>query len=206
MKMRTIATSFAALFLAATTTFAGGGVSEKQSHDVNAEKSALFWTARKVTGMHTGKLSLKSGKLEVLNGAPVSATMVMDMTTIDVTDLQGDMKERLKGHLHSDDFFHTEKHPEAVFKSTAFTPIANAKNRDANYMVKGTLTMKDITHEIEFPVFVAVRDNGVVANGKLTFDRSLWSIKFGSSSFFEGLGDNIIYDDVDVNFVLSTMK
>lgn len=204
MKMKTIATSFAALFLVAATTFAGNGINEKRAHEVNAEKSALFWTARKVTGMHTGRLALKSGSLEVLNGVPVSATMVMDMTTIDVTDLQGEMKERLIGHLHSDDFFHTEKHPEAVFKSTGFTPIANAQNRDPNYMVKGILTMKDISHEIDFPVFVAVRDNGVVANGKLTFDRSLWSIKFGSSSFFEGLGDNIIYDDVDVNFVLST--
>lgn len=203
--MKTILTSIAAVFFAATT-FAGSGITEteKKAHDVNAEKSALFWTARKVTGMHTGKLALKSGNIEVVNGEPASTVMIMDMTTIEVTDLQGEMKTRLTGHLHSGDFFHTEKHPEAVFKSTEFTAIPGAQNRDANYMVKGNLTMKDITHEIEFPVFIAVRDNGIVANGKLTFDRSLWSIKFGSASFFEGLGDNIIYDDVDVNFVLST--
>ena|SRR5690554_4103988 len=201
--MKTIVTTLAAALIAVTT-FAGNGVPVKASHKVDAEKSAIFWTGKKVTGMHTGTLMLKDGVVEVENGVPVGATMTMDMKTIDVTDLQGEMKDRLKGHLHSDDFFSTESHPEAVFKSTSFTPIKGAQNRDANYTVKGTLTIKGISNEVEFPAFVAVRDNGIVANGKITLDRSKWEIKYGSASFFEGLGDKIIYDDIDMNFVLST--
>lgn len=201
--MKTIVTTLAAALIAVTT-FAGNGLTEKTSHEVNAEKSAIFWTGKKVTGMHTGTLMLKGGSVEIENGIPVGTTMTMDMKTIDVTDLQGDMKERLKGHLNSDDFFGTETHPEAVFKSTSFTPISGAENREPNYTVKGTLTMKGITNEVEFPAFVAVRDDGVIANGKITLDRSKWEIKYGSGSFFEGLGDKTIYDDFDMNFVLST--
>ena len=201
--MKTIVTTLAAALIAVTT-FAGNGVTEKATHEVNAEKSAIFWTGKKVTGMHTGTLNLKGGSVEVENGIPVGTTMVMDMKTIDVTDLQGDMKDRLKGHLNSDDWFATETHPEAVFKSTSFTPIKGAQNRDANYTVKGMLTIKGITNEVEFPAFVAVRDEGVIANGKITLDRSKWEIKYGSGSFFEGLGDKTIYDDFDMNFVLST--
>ena len=201
--MKTIVTTLAAALIAVTT-FAGNGVPEKATHEVNAEKSAIFWTGKKVTGMHTGTLNLKGGEVIVEKGEPVATTMIMDMKTIDVTDLQGDMKERLKGHLHSDDFFGTETHPEAIFKSTSFTPIKGAQNRDANYVVKGNLTIKGITNEVEFPAFVAVRENGVIANGKITLDRSKWEIKYGSGSFFDDLGDKTVYDDFDMNFVLST--
>ena len=173
--MKTIVTTLAAALIAVTT-FAGNGVKEKATHQVNAEKSAIFWTGKKVTGMHTGTLNLKGGEVMIENGEPVATTMIMDMKTIDVTDLQGDMKDRLKGHLNSDDFFGTETHPEAIFKSTSFTAIKGAQNRDANYMVKGNLTIKGITNEVEFPAFVAVRPDGVIANGKITLDRSKWEI------------------------------
>ncbi|NEN23610.1 YceI family protein [Cryomorpha ignava] len=202
--MKTILTTITAALIAVST-FAGNGDTEKTTHTVNTEKSTIFWTGKKVTGMHTGTLMLKDGTVTVKDGIPVEAMMTMNMTTIEVTDIQdAEMNGKLKGHLHSPDFFSTEENPEGVFKSTSFTPIEGAKDRMPNYTVKGMLTLKGITHEVEFPAFVAVRDNGIVANGKITIDRSKWDIKYGSSSFFEGLGDKVIYDDIDMNFVLST--
>ena len=202
--MKTILTTIVAALIAVTT-FAGNGESEKTTHKVNTEKSAIFWTGKKVTGMHTGTLMLKDGSVSVKDGIPVEAIMTMNMSTIEVTDIQDtETNGRLRGHLHSPDFFSTEANPEGVFKSTSFTPIEGAKDRMPNYTVKGLLTLKGITNEVEFPAFVAVRDNGIVANGKITIDRSKWNIKYGSSSFFEGLGDTVIYDDIDMNFVLST--
>ena len=39
------------------------------------------------------------------------------------------------------------------------------------------------------------------ATAKLTIDRTKFGIKYGSGSFFDNLGDNMIYDDfiLDVN-------
>jgi len=50
-------------------------------------------------------------------------------------------------HLKSDDFFNAEKYPELTFKSTSFTKI------DAhNYKLKGQLTIREITKEVELNV------------------------------------------------------
>jgi len=202
--MKTILTTITAAFIAVST-FAGNGETEQTTHNVNTERSTIFWTAKKVTGMHTGTLSLKDGSVTVKDGVPVEALMTLNMKSIEVTDIQdAESKGKLVGHLNSPDFFSTEEHPNGTFKSTGFTPIEGSKNRLPNYTVKGMLTLKGITHEVEFPAFIAVAENGIVANGKITLDRSKWDIKYGSSSFFEGLGDNVIYDDIDLNFVLTT--
>ncbi len=201
--MKTILTTITAALLVVST-FATNGEDEKKDHQVNVEKSTIFWTGKKVTGEHTGTLKLKEGTVTVENGVPVATDLKIDMTTIVVTDIEDvETNGKLAGHLHSPDFFSTSEHPNGSFSSTSFTPISGAKDREANYTVKGMLTLKGITHEVEFPAFVAVKDQGIVANGKITIDRSKWDIKYGSASFFEGLGDKVIYDDIEMNFVLS---
>jgi len=42
----------------------------------------------------------------------------------------------------------------------------------------------------------------VIANAKITVDRTKYDIKFRSKSFFENLGDKTIYDDFDLNVQL----
>lgn len=201
--MKTILTTITAALLVVST-FANNGEDKKTDHKVNAEKSTIFWTGKKVTGEHTGTLKIKDGTVTVENGIPVATNLNIDMSTITVTDIEdAELNGKLAGHLHSPDFFSTEAHPQGTFESTSFTPISGANDREANYTVKGILTLKGISNEIEFPAFVAVKDKGIVANGKITIDRSKWDIKYGSSSFFEGLGDKVIYDDIEMNFVLS---
>ncbi len=199
-----ISTLAAALF--AVTTFAGNGNGNEKgtTYEVNTEKSKVFWTGKKVTGEHTGTLSVQSGTVNVENGIPVSASLNIDFTSIVCTDLTDEgTNKKFVGHLKSDDFFSVEKFPVGKFEATSFTPISGAKDREANYTVKGNLTIKGITNEIEFPAFISTKGGALVANGKATFDRTKYDIKYGSGSFFEGLGDKAIYDDVDLNFVLS---
>lgn len=201
--MKTILTTITAALLVVSA-FATNGEDEKKAHKVNVEKSTIFWTGKKVTGEHTGTLKIKDGSVTIENGAPVATDLNIDMSTIVVTDIEdAETNAKLTGHLNSPDFFSTEEHPVGTFKSTSFTAISGAKDREANYTVKGVLTLKGISHDIEFPAFVAVKDQGIVANGKITIDRSKWDIKYGSASFFEGLGDKVIYDDIEMNFVLS---
>lgn len=55
------------------------------------------------------------------------------MTSLESTDLSGNMKGKLDGHLKSDDFFGVENHPEATLmltsvKATGKTPIMPKEN------------------------------------------------------------------------------
>lgn len=201
--MKTI-TSTLAFFLFTFFAFAGNGEGEKNTLQVNAKKSKIFWTGKKVTGEHTGTLMLSGGSVMVENGVPTGASLNIDMGTIVVTDIEDpETNAKLTGHLNSPDFFSTEKFPEGKFVATNFTPIEGATGEEPNYTITGKLTLKGITDEVSFPAFISVSGKKLVANGKITFDRSKWDIRYGSGSFFEGLGDKMIYDDVDLNFVLS---
>ncbi len=201
--MKTITSTLALLFFSFAL-IAGNGEGEKNTLNVNTEKSKIYWTGKKVTGKHTGTLMLKSGTVTVKNGIPTEATIDIDMNTIVVTDIEDPgTNAKLTGHLNSEDFFSTEKHPVGQFTAVEFTPIAGAEGEEPNYTVKGKLTLKGKTDMVTFPAFISVSGDKMVANGKITFDRTKWDIRYGSGSFFDGLGDKMIYDDVDLNFVLS---
>ena len=75
---------------------------EKQ---INTQASNIAWKGKKVLGSHSGTIDLKEGKLTLENDEIIGGEFVMDMTTITVTDLKGDDKAGLEGHLNSDDFF-----------------------------------------------------------------------------------------------------
>lgn len=201
--MKTLITTLG-IALISTAAIAGNGNGEGKSYTVNTEKSQIFWTGKKVTGEHTGTLSIKEGKVEIIDGAPVAASFDIDFNTIVCTDItDAGTNAKFVGHLKSDDFFSVEKFPYGKFEATSFAPIAGAKDREANYTITGNLTIKGITNEISFPAFISTKGDALVANGKVVFDRSKFDIRFGSSSFFEGLGDKVIYDDVELSFVLS---
>lgn len=171
---------------------------------VNSDQSTIFWTGQKIASQHTGTLSFKKGSVHIVENAPVQISVQMDMQSIRVTDISDpESKAKLTRHLNSSDFFATEQHPTGTFQSTSISPIKGATDREANYLIKGKLTLKEITHEIVFPAFIVVKGGSLVANGEITFDRSKWDIRYGSDSFFEKLGDKAIYDEIKLNFVIS---
>jgi len=180
----------------------------KTVYVVDTKESKVLWVGKKVTGQHSGTLSLSEGSVSV-SGTKLSAIDVtMDMTSIIVTDLEDEAyNQKLLGHLKSDDFFSVEKHTKASFKATGIKPIAGAKGEEDNYTVTGNLTIKGITNEISFPARVEMKNKKLAAVGKASFDRTKWEIRYGSGSFFEGLGDKMIYDDIEITFALiATLK
>lgn len=202
--MKKTATFLAALFLVVAA-MAGSG--EKETYTINTEKSTIFWTGKKVTGEHTGTLTIKGGSVTVENGEPVAASFDIDMNSIVCTDLEDEgTNQKLVGHLKSDDFFGVKAHPMGQFVATSFTPIEGATGREANYKIKGTLTLKGISQDIEFSGLIAMKGKGLVSNGSAEFDRSKYDIRYGSGSFFDDLGDKTIYDEVGLTFVLSATK
>lgn len=63
---------------------------------------------------------------------------------IDTGSIETREKDR-NNHLKSQDFFHVEKFPEIVFKSTSIKSLGDDK-----FSVKGNMTIKDVTKEIDF--------------------------------------------------------
>lgn len=157
--------------------------------EVNTKTSTVTWKGYKVTGSHTGTITIKSGNLIFDDEVLTAGNFVIDMTTINVTDLKGDSKTQLEGHLKSDDFFGVTKFPTA---SLVFTNVkSNGKNA---YKVTGNITIKGKTETINFDLSVY----GSKATVTMKIDRSKFDVRYGSTSFFDGLKDKAIYDEFDL--------
>jgi polyisoprenoid-binding protein YceI len=186
MKNR-VQTILAALVIA-TVTFAFTNI-EDGTVEVKAEQSSVTWKGYKVTGSHKGNIALKNGALTFKEGKLIGGEFVIDMATIENTDMEGEYKTKLEGHLKSDDFFGVEKYPTAklIFKDVKST----GKN---SYEVTGDLTIKDKTNTVTFDL--SVYGNKATANVKI--DRTKFDVRYGSTSFFDDLQDKAIYDEFDL--------
>lgn len=60
--------------------------------------------------------------------------------------------------------------------------------------MEGALTIKGITQPINFEMHV----EGDTAMTKLVVNRSKYDIRYRSASFFDNLGDKMIYDDFEL--------
>ena len=156
---------------------------------INTEASTITWKAYKVTGSHEGTINLASGNLDFNGTILTGGAFVVDMTTINTTDLEGEYKQKLDGHLHSDDFFGTATHKTASLEITSVK--ASGKNA---YNATANLTIKNITKEVNFTISVY----GSKATANLKVDRSQFDVRYGSGSFFDNLGDKTIYDEFDL--------
>ena len=187
--MKTIQTILAAIIL-----FAGVGVMA-QKVEINTEKSNLEWLGKKVTGEKNGTIQLKEGYLQMKGDKIAGGEFIIDMATIANIDVEdAEYKAKLEGHLKSDDFFGVEKYPTAkleIKKASAF--------KDNKAQVTAHLTIKETTLPVEFEV---ERGEGQMM-ATIVVDRSKYDVRYGSGSFFEGLGDKMIYDDFTLMVTLS---
>ena len=177
------------------------------AYKVETSQSNLEWNGKKVTGEHTGNINISKGDILVNGSKIVGGNIVIDMASITNTDITDqEYKQKLVGHLKSDDFFSAEKHPTGNFKINSVTPIKGAKAGAANYTVNGDLTIKGITKPVSFPAIVTVKDGVASATGTATLNRTQWDIKYNSKSFFPNIADKAIYDDFTVKFNLVAKK
>ena len=162
---------------------------EVETKQVKTTESTVTWKGYKVTGSHYGTINLQSGSLSFDGDKLVGGEFVVDMSSLISTDLEGEYKGKLEGHLKSDDFFGVANHPTS---SLVFTNVkANGKN---SYEVTGDLTIKGITKAVTFDVSVY----GSKATATMKVDRSEYDVRYGSGSFFDNLGDKTIYDEFDL--------
>ncbi|MBD0257849.1 MAG: YceI family protein [Cytophagales bacterium] len=168
---------------------------ETQQFNIIGSQSVIDWVGRKVTGAHNGTIAIKEGTLLFDNDRLAGGRFVIDTRSIKILDITDPATNaQFAGHLASDDFFSSEQYPEATFQITQAEPRGNG-----SYHVTGDLTIKDIIHSIGFDAQVNRSGNAVTASGKITVDRTKFGIKFRSGNFFLHLGDNLIYNNFDLN-------
>jgi len=172
------------------------------TYKVDTASSSIVWTGYKVTGKHTGTVKVQNGNLTWDAGKLTGGSFDIDMNSIACTDLEGEYAGKLVGHLKSDDFFGAAKYPTAKFVITKAIP----QDTKGNYKIVGNLTIKSTTKEVKFLATVSESNGTVNASGKITVDRSEYDVRFGSGSFFDGLGDKTIYDEFDLQVSLVAKK
>lgn len=179
------------------------------TYKVDVDQSKIKWVGSKPAGKHNGTVSLSEGTLTANGDELVGGTIVIDMTSVDVLDLEGQDKKDLENHLmgysngKEDHFFNATKYPEANFEITGVNTVENQT------MLSGNLTLKDTTKNITFPVQVSMNeadDSLVLLSDDIILDRTEWGIKFMSKSFIENLGDNFVSDEMKIAFDLTAFE
>lgn len=176
---------------------------EAGTYSLLIDDSELSWIGTELsTKTHTGTIDFTDGTIVVDSDNTISGNIKINMSTINVTDLQGRSKEMLERHLRSSDFFEVESFSEAKFSfiSKSFDKLSN------QISFVGDLTIKDITNPISFNATLLETSPFLKAKAVLSFDRSKYNVRFRSGNFFENLGDKLILDDIDVNIRLVTKK
>ena len=169
---------------------------------VNTEASTVKWVGSKITSSHEGNIKISSGKLVIDHGKLVGGEFVIDMTSIICTDLKpNEGGDKLVKHLKADDFFGVENHPTSTLKITNVSHVSAS-----NYLITADLTIKGITHPVDFNADVKINNKAYLATATLVFDRTKYGIEYNSGSFFDNLGDYLILDDITLELFLLSVK
>lgn len=172
---------------------------EKNQYSIISSQSMIEWVGRKVTGAHNGTIAIKEGTLLFNDEYLTGGRFVIDTQSIKILDITDPgLNAQLAGHLASDDFFGSAKYPEATFEISHTEPHGNGF-----FYIVGDLTIKGITHPMSFVARINHSENSVIASGKITVDHTKFGIKYGSGKFFQNMGDNLIYNNFDLNTTIT---
>lgn len=173
-----------------------------QTYNVDTAATKIVYVGKKVTGQHTGNVTAKSGNLTFAGETISAGEVVVDMNSMTSTDItDAEMNGKYLSHMKSPDFFDTAKFPESKIV------IKSSKKTAKGLEVTGDLTMIGQTQPVTFLVTdLKKTDSAVSAKSNVTLNRTKWGLKYGSGSFFKGLGDKAINDEFTLAIDLSAKK
>ena len=162
---------------------------------INISESEIDWTATEMRGAkgHTGKILFKDGFFLMNNNKIVGGKFIVDMETIDVTDMPAHEKIALKNlidHLKSNDFFNILSFPESTFEITNVQ-----KSNNDSLKIAGNLSIREVTKNIEF---IAQRKNNFFSTN-FTFNRFDWNIAYQGSWADKNLIDKYVHLNINIS-------
>jgi polyisoprenoid-binding protein YceI len=189
----------------------GAGVCEESApflrdgtYHLDTTASRLEWTGRNLNNRHYGVLSIAGGMISIDNGLISGGAVTLDMNSIVNLDLQDEEYRRmLIRHLKSDDFFHVERYPTAVFRLDESQQIPDAAPGSPCQTVTGSLELAGRSNRLSFLAEIAAQEDGrVKVQAAFDIDRTRWGILYGSGRFFEKLGMHLVSDTISIELFL----
>lgn len=173
----------------------------KGEYQIDKTKSVVRWIGRTPVKFHDGTIDIQEGNFSVDDNGILNGNIIIDMESINCTDLSGGGKKSLEEHLMNDDFFSVNK-----FKTSKINISSEMKPNNGLIDFKGNLEIKNISNPISFKSSISKTPEGkYTASSKLTFDRSMYNVKYKSKSFFDDLGDKFINDDIEIELEIITL-
>lgn len=166
---------------------------------VDLAKSVVEWAGRNPGGGHWGTLRFSQGSIAVRDGRLEKGEFDIDLKTIEVGDLEGDMANMLVAHLESDDFFAVARHPAARLEITAAVPIEEATAGTPNVAVEGSLELRGERRSVRFPASVLAKEGGIALDAHFDLDRTRWGVNYGSGKLYHRLGMHLVDDAISLN-------
>jgi polyisoprenoid-binding protein YceI len=156
----------------------GGSAAEGQSYHP-VDKSSSIKVTVKNAGMDVeGKLTGLEGEISFNPADLKSASFSISVdaktinTGIDVRD------ESLRG----EEYLNTGAHPRISFVSKQVTQV-----RPGSYLVKGTLTIRGISKDINLPFTAVQKEDGLLFSGECRVSRMDYKIGVGSLVLSDGM-------------------
>jgi len=152
---------------------------------IEPSASEVAWAGTKMWGRggHTGVVPIESGWIATNNGRLTGGYIVVDMTSIGITDIPPDQPEPIElltSHLEDPLFLHVEKYPRASFRL-----IGSERAESGLLIVDGLLTIRGITRSIRIPV--EIERAGALYHSRFRIDRFDWNVAyeggFGATRF-----------------------
>ena len=168
---------------------------------IDSARSELKWEAKKkliVGYTDRGTIKVSDGSFTVADGAIVSGSAVVDVNSIAVASTgSGKDESRLARHLKSPDFFDATTYPTAKIVLTKSEKLEGDISRN-DFNILADLTIKGITNPVVFPAKIYQSSANIIAEAAVALDRSKWNVRYGSETFFDNLGNNIIENNFTV--------
>ena len=168
---------------------------------IDTMESVITWTGSMAISSesHTGYVYLSKGELMIENGQLVGGAAEINMNSIEYGDKRN-TNTPIK-HLKSPDYFDVEKFPTSTI---AITRVDSVNGN--NIKITGNLTIKGVTNSVTFPAYMKVQDEFIMANGRLTIDRTDWGIRYRSGKFYDDFADQIVSDSIEFQIKILAKK
>lgn len=144
----------------------------KEGEKVHKHLKSTRHPGMKVNKHHVGTVELTEGvvKLHDTDDRDNSGQFTVDLTTINNTDLTGEMKDKLEGHLKSPEFFDVSQYAQAK------VTLQNIKRDSAQVSIKVMGEQLEQT----IPLVTFVQDDKMMLRGDFSIDMS--SLNFALAS------------------------
>jgi polyisoprenoid-binding protein YceI len=152
-------------------------IQQQQSDwQLDTSKSKVTWNTGNMMGGHVGYFLFQSGSMQfTAANEPVSGVFYMDMNSIRSTDNPNEAgRKKTDASLRDNSFFASNQYPLASMVVKKVTRIGSS----LNYTVVGDLTIKGITHPIEFAANIDTKAKTSHITAKVSISHQLWKINY----------------------------